>query len=268
LQGGDDEAKGNLPVPSPPSSSQSHAAEAASLFSNVRIPAVLFAGASAGAAFALPIVVGEDTLKVGLVKRLYALLMIGALSSQLVVIVVATLALEAIAHGRHEKQVQQDEELVSTSVAVPRRRSSPSLSDFVAAHYELEWIATRVHFFAGVLAFALGSGIRAWIFVACPVVAKACLFLILSATTLAVAFLQENDGLISTSSSGVVTSNNSNKYLNIGNWLGIRTVCRYWRLLWGRAIRNPWFAAALVFSALTHCYILGNVRHVYVYLSR
>ena len=65
-----------------------YSSEAAGLFGNVRIPAALFAGAAAGAAFALPLGVSEG-LKVGLVKRLYALLMMGSLSSEIVAVVVS-----------------------------------------------------------------------------------------------------------------------------------------------------------------------------------
>jgi len=54
-------------------------------------------------------------------------------------------------------------------------------------------MAVRWHFLSGVLFFLIGIGLRAWISIACPVVAKVALGIILSSATLCVAFVQESD---------------------------------------------------------------------------
>jgi hypothetical protein len=59
---------------------------------NIRIPAALFAGA-----FAMPSIGMSDSLKLVLVKRLYSLLLLGSLSSQIVAVVVSTLTVGALA---------------------------------------------------------------------------------------------------------------------------------------------------------------------------
>lgn len=219
--------------------------DASSLFANVRIPAALFAGAAAGAAFAMPLA-AADTLRVGLVKRVYALSMVGCLSSQLIAIVVSTLALEALSRRRHDQ---------GSSSVVTREDPPPppprTLSEFIAAHYDLEWTTTKLHFFAGILSFAFGSGIRAWIAIGCPVVAKAALLLIVSATSLAISFLEEGgDG-----------GDGSGRPFEL-----VRLSARYFQMLCRKSLKNPWFGVSLALSLLTYGYMLMNVNHVYKYL--
>ena len=108
-----------------------HAGTAGSLFGTYRIPASLFAGASAGAAFAMPIVLGEAAT-LGYVKRIYAALMISSLVCQLQVIVVSTVALERLSRA-YDKEV--------------------SVEAFMRRYFDLEWIAVRLNFFVGVLSF-------------------------------------------------------------------------------------------------------------------
>jgi len=217
--------------------SSKYAPDASSLFANVRIPAALFAGAAAGAAFGMPIAT-SDGLKVGLVKRVYALCMIACLSSQLIAIVVSTLALEALARKRHLN--------AEAGSAAPL-----TLSDFMEQNYDLEWTTTKLHFFAGILTFVFGSGIRSWIAISCPVVAKAALLLILSATALAISFLEEGDAGCS-----------NDKPLKL-----IRLAIKYWRLMFQKSLRNPWFGISFLLSLVTYGYILMNVNHVYQYLA-
>ena len=100
-------------------------AQTSSLFSNIRVPAALFAGASAASAFALPIL-PSDSLVVGFAKRIYALLMTGALSSQLIAIIVSTTCM--------------------FSIAVYEHAPTTSVNDFIAEHYEFEWCAILVNF--------------------------------------------------------------------------------------------------------------------------
>ena len=122
-----------------------YAGAAGGLFGTYRIPASLFAGASAGAAFAMPILAGEAAT-LGYVKRIYAALMISSLVCQLQVIVVSTVALERLSRA-YDKEV--------------------SVESFMRRYFDLEWIAVRLNFFVGVLSFVTAIGLRAWQASAC-----------------------------------------------------------------------------------------------------
>lgn len=108
-----------------------YAGAAGGLFGTYRIPASLFAGASAGAAFAMPILAGEAAT-LGYVKRIYAALMISSLVCQLQVIVGSTVALERLSRA-YDKET--------------------SVESFMRRYFDLEWIAVRLNFFVGVLSF-------------------------------------------------------------------------------------------------------------------
>ena len=202
-------------------------AEASSLFGNVRIPAALFAGASAGAAFAMPLG-AADGLKLGLVKRVYALLMMTALSSQIVAVVISTLAVGALA----TKQSSMTE----------------SVAALLKEYYDLEWTGARWHFLSGVLMFVLGIGLRAWVTIHCPIIAVAALGIIASGSLLCTAFMEEMqqgdvlDGIF-------------------------KLPFRYMKLLWQRAKGKPLFAMAFAVSAVTNVYILVKLPHIIGYLT-
>ena len=205
-----------------------YSSEAAGLFGNVRIPAALFAGAAAGAAFALPLGVSEGS-KVGLVKRLYALLMMGSLSSEIVAVVVSTLTLGAL----------------STQDAP---RSATSLRGYLGDYYDLEWISAKLHFLGGVLLFSVATGLRAWITIGCPIIARAALGIILSSTLLWLSFWRqlEDDSFLD----GVT-----------------KLPVRYVGALWQRSKRSGMFAASLALTIVTTFYIFGNILHLYQYFS-
>jgi len=167
-----------------------YAGAAGGLFGTYRIPASLFAGASAGAAFAMPILAGEAAT-LGYVKRIYAALMISSLVCQLQVIVVSTVALERLSRA-YDKEV--------------------SVEAFMRRYFDLEWIAVRLNFFVGVLSFVGTSvceksarssvsrpaqvtaiGLRAWQTIACPVVAKITLYTVISGSLTALAFVRSNE---------------------------------------------------------------------------
>lgn len=205
-----------------------YAGEAAGLFSNIRIPAALFAGASAGAAFALPIGMNEP-LKIATVKRVYALMMMGALSSEIVAVVVSTLTMGAL------------------STQTKPYYTAPSLREYLRDHLDLEWVSARIHFLGGVLLFSLATGLRAWISIACPVVAKAALGIILSSTVLCLSFLAQLEG--GTFSDGF-----------------FKLPLRYAKALVKRSKHSKMFAASFVCSLATMFYIIGSVPHVYMYL--
>jgi hypothetical protein len=216
--------------------------QASALFANIRIPAALFAGASAGAAFAMPLVGMSDGLKLGLVKRLYALLLLGALSSQILAVVVSTLTVGALGASAHYDDTPP---------------MTKSVSELLRTRYDLEWVTVRLHFFTGILCFIVGIGLRAWVTIGCPVIAKAALGLILSATVLCLAFMQEmevNEASSSSSSSGSFLEG------------VVQLPFRYVMLLMRRASRKPLFAAALALSTTTFGYILYKIPHIMKWL--
>ncbi|CAB9496768.1 expressed unknown protein [Seminavis robusta] len=216
---------------------QDFSGEAATLFGGIRIPAALFAGASAGAAFAMPIsATASEGLKVGLVKRIYALLMMATLTSQIIAIVVGTVASSALANKCP---------FVKTA----------SVSEFLNANYPLEWAACRFHFLSGVLLFVLGVGMRAWITVACPVFAKASLGAVITTSLLCVAFVQDLYERID----GFTGCGQVDSFYNLP--------IRYLRLLAQKALKKPMFAAAFVSMLATYGYLFFQAPHVIRYLT-
>lgn len=147
-----------------------YSGEAAAQFGNLRIPASLFAGASAGASFAMPLVAGEG-LKKGMAKRMYTLLMLSSLCSQIITIVVSTISMAGIATSPTEG------------------RETHSLSDFFDKSYELEWMTVRSSFMSGLIMFSIGSGLRSWISISCNGIAKVAVGLIATSTCLCIGFI-------------------------------------------------------------------------------
>jgi hypothetical protein len=215
--------------------------EAAGLFGNIRIPAALFAGASAGAAFALPVAMGSESLKLGLVKRIYALLMMSALSSQVVAVVVSTLVLSTL----------------STSSSLPL---APSLTDFLQSNFELEFIAVRWHFLSGILCFLIGIGLRAWITIACPIIAKAALGIIVSSALLCIAFVQDSEASASTWLDGFFQL--PFQYTSL---LAKRSVASFKRS--NQKMINPLFTLAMMGTTWTTLYIIGKGPHIIRWLA-
>ena len=226
-----------------------YAGAAGGLFGTYRIPASLFAGASAGAAFAMPILAGEAAT-LGYVKRIYAALMISSLVCQLQVIVVSTVALERLSRA-YDKEV--------------------SVESFMRRYFDLEWIAVRLNFFVGVLSFVrpvwnlnsrhgVGAilmsaqvtaiGLRAWQTIACPVVAKITLYTVISGSLTALAFVRSNE--------------------DCGGDLNdafFRLPYLYARAMMKRARQNSMFAVAGLSVAFTWGYLLWSVPHIIAYMS-
>lgn len=141
---------------------QDFSGKGASLFGDLRIPTALFAGASAGAAFAMPLA-HDDGIKRGLVKRMYTLLMMGSFSCEMITLVVATITISAISLRKAE--------------------STYNVMDFIERHYLFEWVSARLGFLGGILLFLIATGLRAWVNIGCPVYALASLGVISSAAT-------------------------------------------------------------------------------------
>ena len=209
-----------------------YGSEMSALFGNIRIPAALFAGASAGSAFAMPLA-PADGLKLGIVKRIYALLMMSALSCQLLAIIVATLSMGTIA------------------VSAERRKAA-CLADYIEEHFDLSWITARWNFLAGIFSFVVGIGIRAWMVVTCPIFGKAALGIIASSTILAVGFVEDNERKR--------RSNGVSKGL-----LGL--TIRYVISMLKKAAKDPLFAFGCFLSLVTWGYVVYNLPHVWQYLK-
>jgi len=218
---------------------QDYRPQASALFGNIRIPAALFAGASAGAAFAMPILATDASMKLGLVKRLYALLLLGALSCEVVAVVVSTLAVGALSTGCQGKE---DCNVKTTSVA-----------ELLQEYYSLEWVTARLHFLAGVVLFLVGVGMRAWVTIACPVISKAALGMIVSSTFLCLAFIQE----LKERSTGASILDGV-----------VRMPLHYLRLLFHKAReKKPLFQLAFVSSLGTAIYIIAKTPHILKWLA-
>jgi hypothetical protein len=226
--------------------------EASGLFGSIRIPASLFAGAAASSAFVLPIVQNES-LKIGVVKRIYYLLMIGSLSNEIITVVIATLTGQELSIGGASADDNISDYFKTTSIR-------ELLYD--EKYFFLESIAVRFHFWSGILMFLSGLGIRAWISISCPVISKAALGIVLSSILFCLAFLQKN--MISTnkchggrSSSDVSSRGVQNAFL---------IPYEYAKALWSESKKSPIFAIALTMAMITQFYILWKIPHVVHYL--
>ena len=209
-----------------------YGSEMSALFGNIRIPAALFAGASAGAAFAMPLTQG-DGLKLGFVKRIYALLMMSALSCQLLAIIVATLSMGTIAVSAES-------------------RKAACLADYIEEYFDLSWVTARWNFLAGIFSFVVGMGIRAWLVVTCPIFGNAALGIIASSTILAVGFVEDNE--------------RARRGDGVSKGLLGLTI-RYFTAMLKKAAKNKMFALGCLLSAVTWGYVALNLPHVWQYLE-
>ena len=120
-----------------------HGGVVSGIFGNLRIPASLLAGASLGQAFALPFA-DMDGLTLGMVKRVYILCMLGSFSSMLLTVLVST--------------------TVMTDITLSNPRLAKSPADYINRYYALDYMLTKINFFAGSGVFAIGSMLRGWVF--------------------------------------------------------------------------------------------------------
>jgi len=200
-----------------------YSAAAAGLFGTYRVPAALFAGASAGAAFAMPIA-GSDAPREAVVKRLYSILMVGSLTCQLQTVIISTVAIGRLARDFDDAHC---------------------LGAFLRRNFELEWLATRCNFFFGVMGFAVAVGLRAWVTVACPAVAKVALQIVVTGTLFALAFVNDGAG---------------GDAIDDPVW---RLPALYARALAKKAKRRPLFAVAATSAAYTCFLAVHSAFHVW-----
>ena len=217
----------------------SFSSSATALFANVRIPAALFAGAAAGAAYALPVAAAEG-LRVGLAKRLYALLMIQTLAAQLIVIVVATVSLSQIATGSTTTAT-----MTTTSSNSPQQtKLAATLMDWMQQYHGGEWTTVQCQFLTGICTFSTAVALRAWITMICPVLATASVGILASSTLLALAFFEmaERQPL----------------------W---RLWWQQYRVLAKAARTSPLFGLAALCYFVTLVYTACRIPHLYQYLA-
>ena len=226
--------------------------EASGIFGSIRIPASLFAGAAASSAFVLPII-GNESLTIGLAKRLYYLLMIGSLSNEIITVVIATLTGMELTVAGASADDNIGDYFKTTSIR-------ELLYD--KKYFFLESIAVRYHFWSGILMFLAALGVRAWISISCPVIAKAASGTVLSAILFCLAFFQKN--LISTSKSQGGRSGSDVSSLGVQNAFLIPY--EYAKALWSESKTSPIFAVALTMAMITQFYILWKIPHVAHYI--
>ena len=114
---------------------------ASAVFNNLRIPAALVAGAAFGGAFGLQLN-SADAFALALAKRAYVVIAVMALASELLVVVTATCALDAM--NRADSLVPAE-----------------TLSCWFEQNgLELENLVCTVHFFFGVLGLTAMVGLR------------------------------------------------------------------------------------------------------------
>ena len=147
---------------------------ASAVFNNLRIPAALVAGAAFGGAFGLQLN-SADAFALALAKRAYVVIAVMALASELLVVVTATCALDAM--NRADSLVPAE-----------------TLSCWFERNgLELENLVCTVHFFFGVLGLTAMVGLRAWITISCARIAKGTLGLIASVVLIMISMLNSRN---------------------------------------------------------------------------
>jgi hypothetical protein len=194
----------------------------AGLFGNLRIPASLIAGASLGSAFALPLA-GTDGLKLGAVKRIYALFMMGTLSSMLLTVLVSTISMN--------------------DIALSPARYATSGRDYIEKNYDLEWMAAKTNFIWGSVIFVLGSMLRMWVFMSCPIVANGVLGIMGSLTLVSVSIVLE------------FTRRQTGQNL-------LQQIKKSMQMVFARMQKNNLFGVAAVMWMTTIIYLTVKIPHI------
>lgn len=201
----------------------------AGLFGNLRIPASLIAGASLGSAFALPML-DTDGASVGMAKRLYAFSMVTTLGSMLVVVILATIAMN--------------------DIAIRPTRLSKSVGDYIDENYSLEWMMVRSQFFYGAFAFLAGSAFRAWICIACPVVGRGVVGVLASLSLICMSYLLEK-----------THGQSGGKSLH-------KRIGKFWKAVGAKAKTNLLFGAGTLVWVTAVTYLIVKIPHMYFYLAK
>mmetsp|Transcript_658 Transcript_658/g.1504 ORF Transcript_658/g.1504 Transcript_658/m.1504 type:complete len:280 (+) Transcript_658:86-925(+) len=200
----------------------------ASLFGNLRIPASLIAGASLGSAFALPML-DSDSAKIGMAKRLYAYSMVTTLGSMLLVVILSTIAMN--------------------DISIRPKRMSKNVGAYIEENYASEWMLVKSHFFYGAFAFMGGSAFRAYVNVACPVIGKGVIGILLSLGLFCLSYLMERSTLQTDCT-----------------WR-IR-LTKFVKAIVNKAKGNVLFAAGAITWLTAVSYMIYKIPHMYFYLAK
>ena len=198
----------------------------AGLFGNLRIPASLVAGAALGSAFGLPLA-QTDGLALGMVKRVYVLLMLGSMSSMLLTVLLSTLCMN--------------------DIALKPPRTAKSSVEYIKRYYSLEFMLARSNFLWGNIIFVIGSMMRGWVFLSCPKVARGVLgfmgSFILISSSIVLEYSKEQTGK---SLREQVLDSNS--------------------MIWKKMKKSKMFALGTILWIVTFIYLAANVPHIAEYL--
>jgi len=144
--------------------------EAAAVFNNIRTPAALLSSASFAGINGAVLPGPKDKFSVGVAKRVYLLCAVAAFASNLLAVLVTTVAQESLNAG------------------VPS--CDATLKDFFSKGvWELYYVSTHFHFSVGVFLLLVFVGLKAWINFTCSGFATICLSLITSFFFLMLSFV-------------------------------------------------------------------------------
>mmetsp|Transcript_47310 Transcript_47310/g.106327 ORF Transcript_47310/g.106327 Transcript_47310/m.106327 type:complete len:270 (+) Transcript_47310:61-870(+) len=121
--------------------------DASALLNGMRTPAALLAGAAFGGAFGLPLS-GDDTPWVGAMKRLYVVLGCGSLCSELLAVMLSTLAINRLSAQTFQLH--------------------PSSTALLTSEMEMEWVGTQFNFTLGLVLLFGSIACRAFLTIKCP----------------------------------------------------------------------------------------------------
>ena len=122
----------------------------------------------------------------GIAKRLHVVLAVLSLGAELLVMIASTVALQGMA--------------CRTDCLVP----STTAAGWVAANFELEWVTCQVNFLFGVLGLTAMVALRAWVSIACPLLAQATLGCLLSMLLMMLSLINSGKRLEGTTFVGAV----------------------------------------------------------------
>ena len=265
------------------SAPQDYRNDASRLFNTIRIPATVLAVAAASSAFAVHIQ-RRDTVRVGIAKRLYYLCMVGATASHSIALVVATVTgieLSTDHHDGDQYLTSTIHDLLHTSqyfklewlavrvhywlgiglfllgVGTSSRGApfflvlslSPSFVLLTRVYYffRCHYILLRAGWLAGWLlpVFSV-PGIRAYISIACPIIAKSAMGIVVSALLVCGAFVSK-------------TQRHRARYIDRQE----RNIpLTYLQTLIETSTQYPIFGIALVLVVMTKLYIVYHIPHI------
>ena len=197
------------------------------LFGNLRIPAVLLAGASVAQAYAMPLS-DTDGLQLGLIKRAYVLCILGCFCSMLLTVLLST--------------------AVMTDIALSNARLAKNPSEYINRYYALDYMLTKLNFFAGSAIFAIGTMLRGLIFLNFGLVAKGVLGIMGSFTLMSMGIVLEY----------------SRRQTGKSLWGQMSDTFLLMKI---KARTNKLFGIGVILFVSTLCYLVAMIPHIVEYLT-